>query len=126
MKPTNQKIYDEVVTRVKASVNRWPSAYASGMVVREYKRLMAIRGEAPYIEENKPTTSLARWYKEKWIDIATGKPCGSVRSASFYPTCRPSVRVSAQTPKLASELTAAQRRKAILAKQSAREGRITF
>jgi hypothetical protein len=28
--PTNKKLYNKVKTSVKQSVNRWPSAYASG------------------------------------------------------------------------------------------------
>ena len=136
-KPTDQKVYDAVVAKVKAAVQKWPSAYASGMVVKEYKRVMAELGRAPYLEakgtEKKKTvddTPLARWYKEMWVDIATGKPCGAVRGlgpgAGYYPTCRPSVRVSANTPVTVGELTAAQRRRAIAAKQVLRERHVDF
>jgi hypothetical protein len=136
-KPADQKVYDAVVAKVKAAVQKWPSAYASGMVVKEYKRVMAERGRAPYLEKKKSDKSekgddarpLARWYKEKWVDIATGKPCGAVRglgAAGYYPTCRPSVRVSENTPVTVGELTAAQRRRAIAAKQVLRERHVDF
>ena len=125
-RPTNQKIYDEIVAQVKTRVQRWPSAYASGMVVKEYKRIMATRNEALYVESASDTKPLARWYKEKWIDIATGAPCGSTRTAVHYPTCRPSVRIDEHTPVLASELTTAQRARAIKIKQAIRERHVDF
>lgn len=130
-KPADQKVYDAILAKVKAAVQKWPSAYASGMVVKEYKRVMAERGRAPYLEAKKADDDarpLARWYKEKWVDIATGKPCGAVRGpgAGYYPTCRPSVRVSANTPVTVGELTAAQRRRAIAAKQVLRERHVDF
>jgi hypothetical protein len=49
---------------------------------------------------------LTRWFKEKWIDVCTGKKCGRQKgSTRKYPYCRPSVRVNSQTPKKASQLT---------------------
>lgn len=50
---------------------------------------------------------LGRWFKEKWIDIKTGKPCGRSEGEKRrgYPACRPSRRVSAQTPKTIGELS---------------------
>ena len=123
MKPTNQKIYDQVVETVKKSVKRWPSAYASGMVVQRYKKIMASYGKEPYIDDKKPKL-LQRWYKEKWIDIVTGKPCGSVKTNNYYPVCRPSVKVSNKTPIVASDLTDLQKKKAIKNKQIAKEKKI--
>ena len=44
--------------------------------------------------------SLTRWFKEKWVDVKTGKPCGRQKGESRgYPACRPSKRVSSKTPK---------------------------
>ena len=50
--------------------------------------------------------SLARWFKEGWIDIKTGKPCGRQKGEKRkgYPACRPSKRVSKETPTTAGEL----------------------
>ena len=50
--------------------------------------------------------SLKRWFKEEWIDIKTGKPCGRQKGEKRkgYPACRPSKRVSKDTPKTAGEL----------------------
>ena len=38
--------------------------------------------------------SLRRWFKEEWVDIKTGKPCGrkSAKKGKYkrpYPSCRP-------------------------------------
>ena len=87
--PTNLKLYNAIKKKVKNSVNRWPSAYASGMVVIQYKREMKKLGKQPYLhQKRKKKNPLARWFREKWVDISTGLPCGSVRSSQYYPACR--------------------------------------
>ena len=53
--------------------------------------------------------SLRRWFKEEWVDVKTGKPCGRQKGESRgYPACRPSKRVSSKTPKTRSELSKAE------------------
>ena len=53
---------------------------------------------------------LTRWFKENWVDVKTGKPCGRQKGEKRgYPACRPSKRVSSKTPKTASEMTAAEK-----------------
>ena len=35
---------------------------------------------------------LKKWFKENWVDISTGKPCGrksASKSKRKYPVCRP-------------------------------------
>ena len=51
--------------------------------------------------------SLKRWFKEKWVDVKTGKPCGRQKGEKRkgYPACRPSRRVSSKTPKTTKELS---------------------
>ena len=51
--------------------------------------------------------SLTRWFKEKWVDVKTGKPCGRQKGEkrAGYPACRPSKRVSSKTPKTTTEMT---------------------
>ena len=50
--------------------------------------------------------SLDRWFKEKWVDVKTGKPCGRKKGDGRpYPACRPSKRVSSKTPKTTKELS---------------------
>ena len=36
-KPTNPELYARIKARIKARVKKWPSAYASGQLVRQYK-----------------------------------------------------------------------------------------
>jgi hypothetical protein len=55
---------------------------------------------------------LDRWFAEKWVDVKTGKPCGRQEGEDrSYPACRPSRRVSSQTPKTSSEMSPAEKAK---------------
>jgi hypothetical protein len=93
MKPTRPDLYARAVKKVKARVARWPSAYASGQVVQEYKRLVAQtygpKAKAYVGKSRRATAPLTAWFNERWVDILTGQPCGSVKTSSYYPTCRP-------------------------------------
>jgi hypothetical protein len=128
--PADQKLYDKIKERVKARVARWPSAYASGQVVQEYKAAMEKKGKMPYVtakpSEPKKQTPLGRWYAEKWIDIKTGKPCGAVKTADYYPTCRPAKRITAKTPTTAKELTPSQKTAMIAQKQKAKKQTVHY
>jgi len=101
--PTYPDLYAQATALVKGRVARWPSAYASGQVVREYKRLATERHGSrarPYAASAAPSAGkLARWFREKWVDISTGKPCGSVKSVAYYPVCRPESVARALTPR---------------------------
>ena len=137
--PTDKKIYDTVKEYVKQRVSRWPSAYASGMVVNLYKKIMNQHGKEPYIQQiGRPTdgpsigrpaginTGLTRWYNEKWIDIKTNLPCGKAKTKEYYPTCRPSVRVTSKSPVTASELSDYQKQKMIQKKQKAKSSTVRY
>ena len=69
---------------------------------------------------------LRDWLKEKWVDISkkdkSGKhpPCGRSKSKKKgYPKCRPSVRVSSETPKTTGEMTREEKKKAVIRKRKA-------
>jgi hypothetical protein len=49
---------------------------------------------------------LLRWFREKWIDLNRGEACGRAKASDkgMYPLCRPTKRVTTQTPKLAKEI----------------------
>ena len=51
--------------------------------------------------------SLTRWFKEKWVDVKTGKDCGRGKDEKGrpYPACRPSKRISSKTPKTKGEMS---------------------
>ena len=53
---------------------------------------------------------LTRWFKENWVDVKTGKPCGRKKGEKRgYPACRPSKRVSSKTPKTTKEMSSAEK-----------------
>lgn len=103
-KPENMRLYNKVKKEAKEKFDVWPSAYASGWLVREYKR----RGGT--YEGRKPKeTGLSRWFEEEWIDVCKlpkKVPCGRPKmSLKKYPYCRPSKRVNSSTPKTVKELS---------------------
>ena len=56
------------------------------------------------VRKSKKGASLKRWFKEEWIDVRTGEPCGRTKGEKRgVPYCRPKKRVSSETPKTASE-----------------------
>ena len=103
MKPSNPKLYAKVKAEADAKFLAKTSAYKSAWIVREYKK----RGGR--YDEAKPsqTTGLTRWFKEKWVDLnRPGEVCGRPRATTkgTYPLCRPSVKVTDATPKLAKDV----------------------
>ena len=70
------------------------------------------------VRKTKKGASLKRWFKEEWIDVRTGKPCGRRRGEKRgTPYCRPKKRISSATPKTASEMSAVEKRKKIAEKK---------
>ena len=60
----------------------------------------------------KSSGGLTRWFKENWVDVKTGKPCGRSKGENrAYPACRPKKRVSSKTPKTVGEMTASEKAK---------------
>jgi len=105
--PKNKTLYNKVKQEAKKKFKVWPSAYASGWLVKEYKR----RG-GKYTGTKSTSTGISRWYKEKWINVCKlpkKVSCGRSKLSSTwkknYPYCRPSIRVTSGTPRLASQLS---------------------
>ena len=64
------------------------------------------------VRKTKKGAALKRWFKEEWIDVRTGKPCGRSKGEKRgVPYCRPKIRISSKTPKTASEMSAAEKKK---------------
>jgi hypothetical protein len=121
--PTDQKLYDQIKSRVKSSAtSRWPSAYLSGQVVQKYKAAMEKRGKKAYKSgsPSKKSSPLKRWFSEEWVDVKTGKKCGDVKTKTYYPTCRPKKKITEDTPRTARSLTVEQKKKMIKLKQKAK------
>ena len=71
------------------------------------------------VRKTKEGLALKRWFKEKWVDVRTGKPCGRKKGEGRgTPYCRPSKRISSKTPKTAGEMSAAEKAKKIREKKS--------
>ena len=62
------------------------------------------------VRKTKKGAALKRWFKEDWVDVKTGKPCGRKKGEKRgTPYCRPSKRISSKTPKTSSEMTKAEK-----------------
>jgi len=71
------------------------------------------------VRKTKKGAQLKRWFKEKWVDVRTGKPCGRKKGdGRGVPYCRPSKRVSSKTVKTASEMSASEKAAKIREKKS--------
>ena len=107
--PDNKKLYEKVKSDAKKKFKVWPSAYASGWLVKEYKR----RG-GTYSGRKKKDEGLTRWFSEKWINVCKlpkvvncGRPKISISNwKKKYPYCRPMYKISPKTPKTAKQLSA--------------------
>jgi hypothetical protein len=86
---------DACYKKVKAQYDVFPSARASQAIAK-------CRKGSGDVRKSEKGTSLKRWEKEKWQDTKTGKACGAGGKNEY---CRPTKRVSAQTPKTKSELS---------------------
>ena len=108
----DKKLHSSAVAAAKRKFKVWPSAYASGFVVQQYKRLYkkkygslsgAFRGD-----------DLGKWFGEKWVRIgSTGKimgSCGGRSSKEGKPKCLP--RAKAQS------LSTAERKRLVARKRS--------
>ena len=128
-KPNNPKLYASVKAEAKHKFKVWPSAYASGWLVKEYKR----RGGKYSGKKPSKSVGLNRWFDEKWINVcklpkkvACGRPKTSLSQwKKKYPYCRPSKRVSNATPKIASELSKSQIKSRCSRKQKSPMKRVT-
>lgn len=109
----DKALHSQAVSKAKSKFKVWPSAYASGYVVQEYKRLYkkkhgslsgAFRGD-----------DLGKWFNENWVRIgSTGKimgPCGGRSEKEGKPKCLPKAK--------AESLSSAERKRLVSRKRSA-------
>jgi len=75
------------------------------------------------VRKTKKGASLRRWFKEKWTD-EKGNECGSAKNKSTK-KCRPSKRISKDTPRAWSEMSPEQKRKAVAEKKRTGMGKRT-
>jgi hypothetical protein len=75
------------------------------------------------VRKTKKGAALKRWFQEKWTD-EKGNVCGSTKNKNTK-KCRPSKRVSGRTPKTWSEMSPAEKKKAIAEKKRVGMGKRT-
>ena len=102
----NKTLYKKVKEQIKSGIKgrRW-GAYDSGRLVQMYKQL------GGKYSGTKKETPLERWYKEKWVNACKWPqvvPCGRSDMTNKMAYCRPSIKVTKNTPKTVQSLTQAQ------------------
>jgi hypothetical protein len=131
-KPTNPGLWSQSLAWARSRYKVCPSAYCNGAAAKRYKSkgggwrkkkketneasspaqqaAIAINMKKKGIKPKNENVNedLRRWFKEKWVDVSKkvdGKhpPCGRKDAdGKSYPKCRPSKKVSSETPKVAS------------------------
>lgn len=111
--PLNKKLYEQVKAETRRKFKVYPSAYANGWLVKEYKR----RG-GTYSGKKPTDTGLSRWYREKWINVCelprivrcgrSNKNIPLTLWVKQYPYCRPYYKITEGTPKTMNELSQAE------------------
>ena len=109
----DKALHGRAVTAAKRKFKVWPSAYASGFVVQEYKRLYKEKHGS--MQGAFRDDDLARWFKEEWARI-TGSgeiagPCGGRSSKEGKPKCLPKAKAQSLTTAQRKRLVARKRRK---------------
>ena len=132
-KPVDTKLYNQVKKEAKSRFRSWPSAYASGWLVKEYKR----RGGKYSKSKTSKKQGLSRWYKyEKWINVCELPrivPCGASskskkRSRNYwakFPYCRPMKRATSKSPVSAFELSKSEIKRRCTLKRKAPKKRLS-
>lgn len=85
---------DACYRKIMASYGKW-SARAAQATAKCRKAKGKVR-------KSKKGANLKRWGAEKWEDTKTGKPCGAGGDNEY---CRPTKRVSKETPKTKGEMS---------------------
>ena len=75
------------------------------------------------VRKTKRGLALKRWFSEKWTD-QDGNPCGSPKGDKVK-KCRPSIRVSSDTPVTWSQMSPRQKKRAVAEKKRVGMGKRT-
>ena len=75
------------------------------------------------VRKTKKGAALKRWFKEEWKD-EKGNVCGSTKNKNTK-KCRPSKRVSGNTPKTWNEMSFDEKKKAVSEKKRVGMGKRT-
>jgi phage-related protein (TIGR01555 family) len=103
---TDKELHSRAVSAAKAKFKVWPSAYASGYVVQQYKQMYkkkhgSLSGAFKSDEGELHADDLDKWFKEKWVRIgANGEilgPCGAREEKEGKPKCLPQAKAQAMS-----------------------------
>jgi len=106
VKFTDKELHSRAVSAAKAKFKVWPSAYASGYVVQQYKQMYkkkhgSLSGAFKSDEGELYADDLDKWFKEKWVRIgANGEilgPCGARGEKEGKPKCLPEAKAKAMS-----------------------------
>lgn len=113
--PADPALYARIQASVRKSVKRWPSAYASGLVVQRYKAAGGSYDEGC----SRSRGGLTTWFAEKWVNVcepdlpACGRATAGMSERDYrraYPKCRPLKVAKAMAPAERKRACARKRR----------------
>jgi len=116
---TDKTLHSQAVSAAKAKFKVWPSAYASGYVVQQYKEAYkkkhgSLSGAFKNDEGEINADDLGRWFEEKWVRIgANGEilgPCGGREEKEGKPKCLPQAKVQAMSKEERQTIVARKRK----------------
>jgi len=117
---TDKELHNRAVASAKSKFNVWPSAYASGYVVQQYKSMYkkkhgSLSGAFKNDEGEIHADDLEKWFKEKWVRIgANGEilgPCGGRSEKEGKPKCLPEAKAKNMSKEERATIVARKRRK---------------
>lgn len=78
MIPSNSVLYQKVKREADTKFLAHTSVYKSAWIIKTYKRRGGTFKDAP-----DPTRGLARWFREKWVDLyRPNQPCGRAKATT--------------------------------------------
>ena len=119
VKFSDKELHERATAAAKSKFKVWPSAYASGYVVQQYKRMYkekhgslsgAFKGDGKEIYAD----DLDKWFKEKWVRIgANGEimgPCGGREEKEGKPKCLPQAKAQSMSKEERQTIVARKRK----------------
>ncbi len=116
---TDKELHSRAVSAAKSKFKVWPSAYASGYVVQQYKQMYkkkhgSLSGAFKSDEQELHADDLDKWFKEKWVRIgANGEilgPCGAREEKEGKPKCLPQAKAQAMSKEERQTIVARKRK----------------
>lgn len=120
-KPLDSALYESVKQEAKRKFRRWPSAYGSAWLSKEYRKRGGRYANRAGTESStrkrskrysKARSGVHRWMKEKWVQVGPATraeessrqlvPCGDGKRDGK--ACRPLHRLSPHTPPTLEEV----------------------